>query len=75
MILSDTVNVRYRINTNGMNTIEMAQLLKTHGVTGYLKYVHEQSIIVAVAREDIKRNRRLMEGIRNDIGNFSRKIK
>ena len=66
MLLSNTLDIRYKLNTNGINTIEMAQLLKTHGVTGYLKYVNDHSIIVAVPREDIKRNRRLMEGIRNE---------
>ncbi|RIL21571.1 hypothetical protein BUY98_14190 [Staphylococcus gallinarum] len=75
MILSDTLDIRYKLNTNGMNTIEMAQLLKSQGVTGYLKYVNDHCIIVAVPREDIKRNRLLLEGIRNDIGKFSRKIK
>ncbi|PTE36550.1 hypothetical protein BUZ14_11550 [Staphylococcus gallinarum] len=75
MILSDTVNIRYKINNNGMNTVEVARMLKENQVNGFLKYVHDHSIIVAVPREDIKRNRRVMEGLRDDIGNFSRKIK
>lgn len=66
MDLSNTLDIRYKLNTNGMNTIQMAELLKSHGVSGYLKYVHDHSIIVAVPREDIKRNRLLMEGLRNE---------
>ncbi|PTE37221.1 hypothetical protein BUZ00_03080 [Staphylococcus gallinarum] len=63
MQLSNTVDVKYKINTNGMNTVEVARMLKENRVNGFLKYVNERSVIVAVSREDIKRNRRLMEGI------------
>ncbi|WP_186823857.1 hypothetical protein [Staphylococcus gallinarum] len=54
------------MNTNGMNTIQIAQLLKAHGIIGYLKYVNDHSIIVAVPREDIKSNRIAMEGLKNE---------
>jgi hypothetical protein len=66
MQLSNTVDVKYKINTNGMNTVEMARMLKENRVNGFLKYVNEHSIIIAVPRENIKRNRRVMEGIRNE---------
>lgn len=57
MILSNTVDVKYKINTNGMNTVEVARMLKENRVNGFLKYVNERSVIVAVSREDIKSNR------------------
>ncbi|PTL07513.1 hypothetical protein BUZ15_14150 [Staphylococcus gallinarum] len=66
MQLSNTVDVKYKINTNGMNTVEVARMLKENRVNGFLKYVNERSVIVAVSREDIKRNRRVMEEIINE---------
>ena len=66
MILSNTVDVKYKINTNGMNTVEVARMLKENRVNGFLKYVNERSVIVAVSREDIKSNRVVMEEIINE---------
>ncbi|MDN6414936.1 hypothetical protein OXR01_13655 [Staphylococcus gallinarum] len=40
-----------------MNTVEVARMLKENRVNGFLKYVNERSVIVAVSREDIKSNR------------------
>lgn len=31
MNLSNTIDIRYKYNTGGMNTVEMAQLLKYYG--------------------------------------------
>ena len=66
MQLSDTINIRYKYNTGGMNTVEMAQLLKYYGLSGYLKYVNTNSFIVAVLPEDKAHNRKVMEGLRNE---------
>ncbi|PTE79283.1 hypothetical protein BUY96_02350 [Staphylococcus gallinarum] len=66
MQLSNTVDVKYKINTNGMNTVEVARMLKENRVNGFLKYINERSVIVAVSREDIKRNRIAMEELRNE---------
>lgn len=66
MILSNAVDVKYKINTNRMNTVEVARMLKENRVNGFLKYINERSVIVAVSREDIKRNRIAMEGLRNE---------
>lgn len=57
MILSNTVDVKYKINTNGMNTVEVARMLKENRVNRFLKYVNERSVILAVSREDINSNR------------------
>lgn len=65
MILSDTINIRYKYNTGGMNTVEMAQLLKYYGFRGYLKSVNQRSFTVAVLPEDKAHNRKMMEGLRN----------
>lgn len=64
MILSDTINIRYKYNTCGMNTVEMAQLLKYYGFLGYLKSVNQRSFTVAVLPEDKAHNRKMMEGLR-----------
>ncbi|PTK95463.1 hypothetical protein [Staphylococcus gallinarum] len=66
MILSNTVDVKYKINTNGMNTVEVARMLKENRVNGFLKYVNERSVIMAVSREDIKSNRIAMEELRDE---------
>ncbi|MDW4377859.1 hypothetical protein QI056_02470 [Staphylococcus saprophyticus] len=65
MILSDTIDIRYKYKTGGMNTKEMAQLLKYYGLSGYLKYVNANSFTVAVLPEDKAHNRKAMEGLRN----------
>lgn len=65
MILSDTINIRYKYNTSGMNTKEMAQLLKYYGFRGFLKEINKNSFTVAVLPEDKAHNRKAMEGLRN----------
>lgn len=66
MILSNTINIRYKYKTGGMNTKEMAQLLKYYRFSGYLKYVNKRSFIVAVLPEDKAHNMKVMEGLRNE---------
>lgn len=53
MILSNTVDVKYKINTNGMNTVEVARMLKENRVNGFLKYVNECSVIEALSRNKL----------------------
>lgn len=65
MQLSNTINIRYKYKTGGMNTKEMAQLLKYYGFYGFLKSVNTNSFIVAVLPEDKAHNRKVMEGLRN----------
>lgn len=65
MILSDTIKVKYKFNTCGLQTHEVAKLLRDKGVKGFVISSNDRSVIVAVPREDIKRNRKIMEGIRN----------
>ena len=65
MILSNTINIRYKYKTCGMNTVEMAQLLKYYRFRGFLKSVNTNSFIMAVLPEDKAHNRKVMEGLRN----------
>ncbi|WP_240912382.1 DNA cytosine methyltransferase [Staphylococcus aureus] len=58
MILSDTVNIRYKYKTGGMNTKEMAQLLKYHGF--YRGFIS----IIAVLPEDKAYNRKVLNELK-----------
>ena len=64
MILSDTIKVKYKIDTKGRNTVEMAKLLRDYGVRGFLYSVNPRSIVMAVLPEDKEHNREVMEGMR-----------
>lgn len=65
MQLSNTINIRYKYKTGGMNTKEMAQLLKYYRLKGFLKSINSNSFIVAVLPEDKAHNRKVMEGLRD----------
>ncbi|PTI25063.1 hypothetical protein [Staphylococcus xylosus] len=66
MILSNTIDIRYKYKTGGMNTKEMAQLLKYYRLKGFLKSINTNSFTVAVLPEDKAHNRKVMEGLRNE---------
>ena len=66
MILSDTIKVKYKIDTKGRNTVEMAKLLRDYGVRGFLYSINPRSIVMAVLPEDKEHNREVMEGLRNE---------
>lgn len=68
MQLSDTINIKYKYNTCGMNTVEMAQLLKYYGFHGYLKYVNARSIVMAVLPEDKEHNRKVLRELKRSDG-------
>ena len=63
MVLSETIKVKYKIDTKGRNTIEMAKLLRDWGVKGFLIAVNAHSIVMAVLPEDKEHNRKAMEGL------------
>lgn len=65
MQLSDTIKIKYKIDTKGRNTVEMAKLLRDCGVRGFLYSINKRSIVIAVLPEDKEHNRKVMEGIRN----------
>lgn len=64
MILSDTIKVKYKIDTKGRNTVEMAKLLRDYGVKGFLYSINKRSIVMAVLPGDKEHNREVMEGLR-----------
>ena len=64
MILSNTSKIKYKIDTKGKNTVEMAKLLRDCGVRGYLYSVNQRSIVMAVLPEDKEHNRKVLNGIK-----------
>ena len=66
MILSDTIKVKYKIDTKGRNTVEMAKLLRDWGVKGFLYSINPRSIVMAVLPGDKEHNRKVMEGLKDE---------
>ena len=66
MQLSETIRVKYKIDTKGRNTVEMAKLLRDCGVRGFLYSLNPRSIVMAVLPEDKEHNMKVMEGIINE---------
>lgn len=64
MQLSSTIDIRYKYKTGGMNTKEMAQLLKYYGLRGFLKSVNANSFIVAVLPVDKAHNRKILNELK-----------
>ena len=64
MILSDTIKVKYKIDTKGKNTVEMAKLLRGCGVRGYLYSVNPRSIVMAVLPGDKAHNRKVLNKLK-----------
>ena len=64
MQLSETIKTKYKLDTKGRNTVEMAKLLKDCGVKGFLYSLNPHSIVMAVLSEDKEHNRKAMEGVR-----------
>ena len=64
MILSDTIKVKYKLDTKGKNTVEIAKLLRDYGVKGFLYSLNPRSIVMAVLPEDKEHNRKLLNGIK-----------
>lgn len=64
MILSETIKTKYKLDTKGRNTVEMAKLLKDYGVKGFLYSSNPHSIVMAVLPEDKEHNRKAVEGLR-----------
>lgn len=70
MILSDTINIRYKYKTGGMNTKEMAQLLKYYRFRGFLKSVNTNSFIMAVLPEDKAHNMKVLDELKRSDGEW-----
>lgn len=66
MILSDTINQRYRFNTQGKTPTQIQQELRKLGVNGFVVKVAGSRVTMLVSENDIKNNR---ECVRNGGGN------
>ena len=64
MILSDTIKIKYKLDTKGRNTVEMAKLLKNYRVRGFLIAVNTNSIVMAVLPEDKEHNRKVINRVK-----------
>ncbi|WP_053020673.1 hypothetical protein [Staphylococcus haemolyticus] len=63
MILSDTINQRYRYNTQGKTPTQIQQELRKLGVNGFVVKVAGSRVTMLVDREHKNTNR---ECVRND---------
>nr|WLJ25454.1 MAG: hypothetical protein [Staphylococcus phage HS05] len=57
MILSSTINQRYRYNTQGKTPTQIQQELREIGVKGFVVKVAGSRVTMKVSEFDIKRNR------------------
>ena len=64
MILSNTSKIKYKIDTKGKNTVEMAKLLRDCGVKGFLYSLNPRSIVMAVLPEDKEHNRKVLNKLK-----------
>lgn len=55
MILSDTINQRYRYNTQGKTPTEVQHELRQIGVKGFVVKVAGNRVTMKVEKEDIRR--------------------
>lgn len=62
MILSNTINQRYKYNTQGKTPTQIQQELHELGVKGFVVKVARSRVTMKVSECDIKRNR---ECVRN----------
>ena len=64
MILSNTSKIKYKIDTKGKNTVEMAKLLRDWGVKGFLYSLNPRSIVMAVLPGDKAHNRKVLNKLK-----------
>ncbi|TJX90625.1 hypothetical protein [Staphylococcus haemolyticus] len=57
MILSNTINQRYRYQTQGKTPTQIQQELRKLGVNGFVVKVAGSRVTMLVSENDIKRNR------------------
>lgn len=61
MILSSTINQRYRYNTQGKTPTQIQQELREIGVKGFVVKVAGSRVTMKVSEFDIKRNRECLK--------------
>lgn len=60
MILSNTINQRYKYNTHGKTPTEVQRELRQMGVKGFVVKVAESRVTMKVNENDIKKNRKCL---------------
>lgn len=66
MILSDTINQRYRYNTQGKTPTEIQQELRKLGVKGFVVKIAGSRVTMKVEKENIRKNRECMRNGRSN---------
>ncbi|MCO6297646.1 hypothetical protein LZT83_06780 [Staphylococcus epidermidis] len=66
MILSDTINQRYRYNTQGKTPTQIQQELRKLGVNGFVVKVAGSRVTMKVEKENIRKNRECMRNGRSN---------
>ncbi len=61
MILSDTINQRYRYNTQGKTPTEIQQELRKLGVKGFVVKIAGNRVTMKVEKENIRKNRECLQ--------------
>ena len=72
MILSDAIKVKYKIDTKGRNTVEMAKLLRDWGVKGFLYSINPRSVVMAVLPGDKAHNRKVLNKLKGVMASDNR---
>ena len=57
MILSNTINQRYRYNTQGKTPTQIQHELRELGVKGFVVKIAENRVTMKVSENDIKKNK------------------
>lgn len=66
MILSDTINQRYRYNTQGKTPTEVQRELRQMGIKGFVVKVAGNRVTMKVEKENIRKNRECMRNGRSN---------
>jgi len=66
MILSDTINQRYKYNTQGKTPTQIQQELRKLGVKGFVVKIAGNRVTMKVEKENIRKNRECMRNGRNN---------
>mgnify|MGYP007121828284 CR=1 FL=1 len=61
MILSDTINQRYKYHTQGKTPTQIQQELRQLGVKGFVVKVAESRVTMKVEKENIRKNRECLQ--------------
>ena len=57
MLLSDTINQRYKYNTQGKTPTQIQHELRELGVKGFVVKLAENRVTMKVSENDIKKNK------------------